>query len=288
MTGSALHLNPARTAVAAARQENFPVASRLMGPAVRPHVMRFYAFARAADDIADDPALAPEEKLERLARFREALTGSLPPAEVPEAAALRATLDETGVSSDHALALLDAFEHDATCPRTRSWAALLDYCRLSANPVGRMVLELHGEGARTHGPSDALCTALQILNHLQDCGEDYRRLGRIYLPADWLAEEGVPEGALAAPAGSPALGRVLERTLVATNELLRAAAPLPAAIGNRRLALEAAVILRLARALASRLKGADPIADRVRVGRSAMAALGLSAAIQEGWARVRR
>ena len=94
------------------------------------------------------------------------------------------------MTARHSTDLLVAFRRDATKRRYASWDELYDYCRYSAMPVGRHVLDLHGEDAATHAPSDALCTSLQVLNHLQDCAKDLAALDRCYLPEDWLAEAG--------------------------------------------------------------------------------------------------
>ncbi|MBN8909015.1 MAG: squalene/phytoene synthase family protein, partial [Rhodospirillales bacterium] len=151
--------------------ENFPVGSALIAPRLRPHVHAFYAFARNADDIADSPTLAAEDKVFRLDTMEEVLLGRREGGS-PSALRLRASLAETGVTAQHSLDLLVAFRRDATKRRYASWDELYDYCRYSAMPVGRHVLDLHGEDAATHAPSDALCTSLQVLNHLQDCGRD--------------------------------------------------------------------------------------------------------------------
>ncbi len=163
-----------------ASDENFPVGSWLIAPALRPHVALFYGFARAIDDIADNPALAPEEKIRRLDGFEAAITGREreDPAYV-KAHRLRASLIETGVTAQHCVDLIAAFKRDATRLRYRSWDELIeDYCMLSAAPVGRYLLDLHGEAKNDYPPSDALCNALQVINHLQDCQADYRRLNQ--------------------------------------------------------------------------------------------------------------
>jgi squalene synthase HpnC len=245
-----------------AGDENFPVASILIARRLRPHVLAFYAFARAADDVADNPDLAPEEKLRRLDLFEAGLAAG---AAGPEAAVqLRGSLTETGVTDQHARDLLAAFRQDALKRRYADWGKLMDYCALSAHPVGRLVLDLHGEAAATHGPGDALCAALQVLNHLQDCGEDRRRLDRVYLPADWMKEAGVDVTALDAPVASQGLRRVLDRCLDGCDRLLERAEPLAGRIRSRRLAVEVAVIQRLGRQLARRLRREDPLARRVR------------------------
>ena len=245
-----------------AGDENFPVGSILIARRLRPHVMRYYAFARAADDIADNPGLTPDEKVRRLNAFEAGLAAG---ASTPEAAVrLRDSLAETGVPDRHARDLLVAFRQDATKRRYADWGELMEYCAVSAHPVGRYLLDLHGEDAATQAPGDALCAALQVLNHLQDCGEDRRDLDRVYLPGDWMVEAGIDVAALDAPAASPGLRRVLERCLDGCDVLLARSAPLAGMIRARRLGAEVAVIQRLARRLAARLRREDPLAGRVR------------------------
>ena len=155
-----------------AGDENFPVGSWLIPAVLRPHVAAYYAFARAIDDIADNPALAPEDKIAQLDGFAAALTTGSDPAFV-KARALRRTLDETGISARHGLDLISAFKQDAVKHRYATWAELIDYCDRSASPVGRFLCDLHGEDKALYPFSDALCNALQVINHLQDCAGDY-------------------------------------------------------------------------------------------------------------------
>jgi len=260
-----------------AGDENFPVASVLIAPALRPHIRAFYAFARAADDIADDPDLGPDQKIARLDAFSDALSGipqdalsSNPGAETDSspARALAASLVETGVSPAHARDLLAAFRQDAVKQRYGGWPDLMAYCRLSAAPCGRYLLALHGEVEEAgETAADALSAALQVINHIQDCWADYQNLDRVYIPLDWLEAEGAAVGGLAADAASPALRRVLDRLLAGTDQLLADAGSLPVLIKSRRLALEAAVVLAIARKLSRRLKAEDPLAGRVSLTR---------------------
>ena len=259
-----------------ARDENFPVGSWLLPAPLRPHVAAFYAFVRAADDIADNPELAPDEKVARLARFEAALTG--PPtlaASLPKAAALRASLAATGVSPRHALDLLAAFKRDATKLRYRDWLDLLGYCALSASPVGRYLLDLHGEADELYRFSDPLCDTLQVLNHLQDCRDDYRALDRVYLPLDSFAAAGIGVEALDQAVTSPALRQVLDGVLDRVDALLTTAGELPRALRSRRLAAESAVILEIARRLARELRWRDPLAERVELSRPRFVLCGL-------------
>ena len=251
--------------------ENFPVGSWLIRPDLRPHVHAFYRFARNADDIADNPQLTPEDKLRRLDRMAEILEGA-PGGDAPAAAAMRTSLAETGTTSAHCHDLLKAFRLDAIKSRYRDWDDLMDYCRYSAAPVGRQLLELHGESRETWPPSDALCAALQVLNHLQDCAADHRALDRVYIPLDTLGRAGLGVEALSEPMASPALRQVLDELLARTEALIVAAHDLPGRVKARGLRWESAVIVALAGWLAHRLRRGDPLADRVKLSGSDFAA----------------
>ncbi|MBC8337595.1 MAG: squalene synthase HpnC [Rhodospirillales bacterium] len=243
--------------------ENFPVGSWLLPKALRPHIAVFYAFARAIDDIADSPDLAPEEKVRRLDGFEAAVTGR----EVGDPAfatahAMRESLSETGVSAAHCIDLITAFKQDATKLRYQNWDDLMGYCILSAAPVGRYLLDLHGGSTDGYGPSDALCNALQVINHLQDCKDDYLTLGRVYLPGDWMADAGVVVEDLAKERSTEGLRRVLDQCLDATETLMVDARRLPGGLKSRRLAMESAVIIEIADRLIHRLRDEDPLGAR--------------------------
>ena len=244
--------------------ENFPVGSFLIRPALRPHVHAFYAFARNADDIADSPGLDAPDKLARLDTMEAVLMGRQDGGS-PSGIGLRASLAETGVTPRHAQDLLRAFRQDATKRRYASWGELHDYCRHSAMPVGRHVLDLHGEDVSTHAPSDPLCAALQVLNHLQDGAKDLAALDRCYLPDDALAAAGAEVRDLARASETPALRRVFDGLLDEVDSLNDEAEDLPRLVRDRRLRLECAVILGLSRRLARRLRTGDPLAGRVKL-----------------------
>lgn len=248
--------------------ENFPVGSFLIPAPLRAHVAIFYAFARAADDIADNPALSPEDKIARLDKFEAAVTGAdTSDAALAKAHRMHRSLEQTGVSAQHCVDLLAAFKQDAVKQRYDDWADLMGYCALSANPVGRYLIDLHGEPLSTYPPSDALCSALQVLNHLQDVKDDYRTMDRVYVPQDWLAREALDVTALDADAASPAMRRVLDQCLDGIAELLAEARLLPGAISSIRFAMETAAIVRLAERLEVLLRAQDPIAGRVEAGK---------------------
>lgn len=252
----------------AAKDENFPVASALISRRLRPHVKAYYDFARVIDDIADSEQLTAEEKIQRLNGMEGVLCKDTPApdrGDVLSARYLRNSFIETGVSFDTATDLLIAFRQDAVKNRYETVDELMNYCRYSANPVGRFLLQLHKEGSETHDSSDALCTSLQILNHLQDCKTDLLKLDRCYIPLNLMKYEGVEVNDLLAPQMSGDLRKVFDILLDYVEALNREADHLPRLTVNRRLRLESAVIVNLAHALTKRLRNEDPLATRVKL-----------------------
>jgi squalene synthase HpnC len=265
------------------RDENFPVASRLIAARHRAPIMAFYRYVRTADDVADNAGLSGSEKLRLLDALDDALTGNGPPD--PAAEPLRAVLAETGLTNRHALDLIAAFRRDARKSRYESWAELIDYCRLSAMPVGRFVLDVHGEDQSTWAASDAVCAALQVINHAQDCGKDYHLLDRVYMPADMLAEHGASVADIAAGTSSPALRAFLDDVIVRCRELLDESAALPHQVRDRRLATEIAVIRALAYRQLKHLESHDPLAGRGRPNKLSWLATAAAATLAHklGW-----
>ena len=203
-------------ALAESHYENFPVASKLMPARLRPHVAAIYAFARTADDFADEPGREPEERLRLLDHWgrrldgehfpdppsRDALRGAgydPPDKECPPDMIFRA-LDDTRARFDLPAELfhdlLSAFKQDVVTTRYASWNDVMDYCRRSANPVGRLVLRLSGyRDAELDRASDAVCTALQLANFWQDLAIDWPR-GRLYVPEEVWRAAGADPAAL--------------------------------------------------------------------------------------------
>ncbi len=269
-----------------AGSENFPVASRLVRPELRPHLTAFYGFARAIDDIADAPTAPAADKRARLAAFDAVLAGSA--VEGPaKAVALKASLDATGVDPVHARELIRAFVLDTEKSRYADWDDLMAYCRLSAAPVGRHILALHGEDRALFPANDALCHALQVINHLQDCADDHASLDRVYIPEPWLAAEGLAVDVLRARRAPPGLRRVLDRLLDGTDTLLAHARGFACEVKDGRLALEIGAIQALAEGLAAKLRREDPLARRVTFSKPRMALVGLGGA-WAAWRRRRR
>jgi squalene synthase HpnC len=243
--------------------ENFPVASRLIKRQHRPVILAFYEFVRIADDIADHPQLTSTEKIDRLDRLESSLVGS--GGDEPDGVRLRAVLNERGLSPRHAQDLLSAFRQDATKLRYANWDELIDYCSRSAMPVGRFVLDVHGEARDTWPASDALCAALQVINHLQDCAKDYLALDRVYIPLDTLSSSGATVEALKDDRASPALRDCLRGLVARTSTLLDESRGLEPKVGDTRLALEISVIQSLAGQLLAMLMVRDPLAERVHL-----------------------
>lgn len=249
--------------------ENFPVGSFLLPRNLRPHVSIFYQFARAIDDIADNPDLDPNEKVRRLDGFKDAVTGAEKSNSLYQTAHLmRDSLKKCQIKPKYCVDLIAAFKQDAIKHRYKNWDDLMAYCNLSAAPVGRYLVDLHGGSEDGYGPSDALCKALQVINHIQDCQDDFKKLNRVYLPLDWMAEEQVSFDALSEKRSIVGLRRVILRLLDSTEDLMFEARKLPIGLYNRRLSMESAVIIQIADRLIKKLRKYDPLVKRVELRKS--------------------
>src|ERR1700749_2540917 len=200
------------------RDENFPVASWIIHPRHRALILAYYNFVRTADDIADHASLPPDEKRRYLDLLEAELLGKGDTQ--AEAVILRRALAERGMAPRHALDVLIAFRMDVTKLRYETWDEVIHYCRYSAMPVGRFMLDVHGESTSTWVASDALCAGLQINNHLQDCGKDFRNLNRVYLPRDALAASGASVEQLGAARASAPLLQCLHALAARTEGVL--------------------------------------------------------------------
>ena len=246
------------------RDENFPVASWIIHPRHRALILSFYNFVRTADDIADHATLAADEKLRILDLLEAELLGKGDTQ--PEAVKLRHALAERSMPPRHALDVLVAFRMDVTKLRYENWDEVIHYCRYSAMPVGRFMLDVHGESTSTWAASDALCAGLQVNNHLQDCAKDFRDLNRVYLPRDALAATGASVEQLGAGKSSPQLLQCLHALAVRTETLLNESKSLAASVRDFRLGLEISVIQAFADKIVSMLKLRDPLSERVHLG----------------------
>ena len=266
--------------------ENFPVASWLVAPQHRRPIMAFYEFVRIADDIADHATLPERDKLAHLDWLEASLLGR--DDHNASGVVLRTALAERGLSPQHAQDLLKAFRQDVTKHRYADWDELIDYCRYSAMPVGRFVLDVHGDGRSTWAASDNVCAVLQIINHLQDCVKDYRALDRVYIPLDALKAAGTSVEALDAPRATPQLLACLHGLAERTDAMLEQGSRLPAQINDIRLAAEISAIVTLARHFVHLLRTRDPLSENVRLGKLGVAAFGALGAAKGLFGRLGR
>jgi hydroxysqualene synthase len=246
------------------RDENFPVASWIIHPRHRALILAFYNFVRTADDIADHATLSASDKLAYLDLLEAELLGKGD--SQAEAVKLRRALAERAMPPRHALDVLIAFRMDVSKLRYENWDEVIHYCRYSAMPVGRFMLDVHGESTSTWAASDALCAGLQINNHLQDCGKDYRELNRVYLPRDALQAAGASVEALGLAKAPASLLSCLQALAARTQTLLDESRPLGAEVKDFRLGLEISVIQAFADRIVRLLKVRDPLSERVHLG----------------------
>jgi hydroxysqualene synthase len=246
------------------RDENFPVASWIIHQRHRALILAFYNFVRTADDIADHATLGERDKLAYLDLLEAELLGQGD--SQPEAVNLRRALAERSMPPRHALDVLIAFRMDVTKLRYENWDEVIHYCRYSAMPVGRFMLDVHGESTSTWAASDALCAGLQVNNHLQDCAKDYKDLNRVYLPRDALAAAGASVEDLGAERAPPALLQCLHSLAGRTEALLDESKSLSAEVKDFRLGLEVSVIQSFADKIVRLLKVRDPLSQTVHLG----------------------
>ena len=213
--------------------ENFPVGSHLIPARIRPHVYSIYAFARTADDLADEPGLAPDERMERLEEWEAKLDTCMESPEGPILTALAETIRSQQIPRQHLHDLIHAFKLDVVTHRHRTFNHLLAYCRYSAAPVGRLILHLFAcRDDRRRYLSDLICTALQLANFWQDITIDFSR-GRIYLPQDDMARFGVTEDDLAERRLTDGFKALLACEIDRTRALFRKGSELPDLVSGR-------------------------------------------------------
>ena len=256
--------------MSAAHYENFPVASFLLPRALRPAVLAIYRFARAADDIADEGEAPASERLAALddyARALDAIDRGETPATAPFAE-LGVAVHRHQLPSTLLRDLLSAFRQDVTTHRYATFSLLQDYCRRSANPVGRLLLHLYSladEGSRER--SDAICTALQLVNFWQDIAVDWRK-GRVYLPQEDLARFGVPEAQIADAHCDERWRALLAFECARARAMLESGRPLQRSLPWRP-ALELSAVLAGGHRILDRIEraGGDVFRHRPRLGR---------------------
>jgi len=256
--------------LARSHYENFPVATFMLPSRMRDAVAAIYAFARSADDIADEGTLSDAERLRQLDAMETALH-AIASGQVPDSPLYLALADSL---SRHRLPLqplhdlLSAFRQDVTTNRYATFDDLLDYCRRSANPVGRLLLHLAGEATPENlALSDNVCSALQLINFLQDIEQDYRENGRIYLPAEDMKRFGVSEADIAGRRNSPAVRALVQCQAGRTHRLLRSGTALGSHLSGR-FGVEIRAIVCAAYSMLDRLCRQQDVFSRSRLSRT--------------------
>ncbi|MBE6458360.1 MAG: squalene/phytoene synthase family protein [Alphaproteobacteria bacterium] len=249
-------------------QENFPVAN-LVGKKLRPIVCAYYAVARLADDIADSSRLSKNEKLLQLAQierdFFDGLNNKTFSGGVKDAHKLGCIFAQEKLDASLYGDLLKAFEKDADNEPIAVWEQLIDYCRLSAAPVGRFILALYDESPSTYLPTETLCAVLQISNHLQDMRRDAVLLKRCYLPQDLMNKYDIRFGDIYLDKSSPALKALIAEITDKLYRMLRDASVLPALVKNKRLKIQIGIILSLTNSMLKRIEKTDVLVEHVQL-----------------------
>ena len=254
--------------------ENFPVSSFLISKRFKKHIKNLYLFARNADDIADNSFLESSKKKKILLQFDEIIK-SKTKTEYIFLNNLIDTLNETQVSSEYPRNLLKAFLQDSSKVKYDNWGQLIDYCNKSASPVGRFVVNLHLEHKRNSSTimkkiyrgCDDLCNSLQVLNHIQDCKEDFLKLNRVYIPSIYFKEENLEVGMMLDERNRDKILRVLSKCLFKVENLLDDSRQNIKLIKDNSLRKETFVIFNIAKKLTELLKKEDPIKKKVKLSR---------------------
>lgn len=266
--------------------ENFPVASFLLPRWQRDPIAAIYAFARSGDDIADEGDASETERLQQLDEMSQALHAieQDSPPEQPLYIALADTIERHQLPIELFHDLLSAFRQDVTCKRYANFGELMDYCRRSANPVGRLLLHLNRQAdERKLAQSDAICSALQLINFLQDISQDYEENGRIYLPQDEMQRFVINENSLREGRNSFELKELIRFQIRRASNLLRAGSPLGMQLRGRFGLELRAIILGGARVL-EKLHAQDDVFARPRLNRQERLGI-LFSAIRQGFSR---
>ena len=243
-------------------QENFPVASRLFRAQDRAIITHYYNFARYCDDIADNPTLPTQDKLQKLDFAESSLFGK---GALHQAQVLREDFIREKFDFSLATDLLVAFRKDAQNVSYKTWAQLLDYCQYSAAPVGRFMLALFNENPSTYLPATALCSVLQIVNHLQDLKDDALFLKRFYIPEDLMKKYKVSQKSFTAPSCSKSLQKLLNDVINRIYSLLKDAHILPSIIKSRRLRIYVCITMALTNILINKLSHTDILAKKTKL-----------------------
>ncbi len=251
------------------KQENFPVGSFIIEKDKREIVFAYYDFARMCDDIADSSKLTKKEKLKQLEEIEDIITGRKTNTGNKKNLRIAKNLYKLMIVNDlkieNAYNLLVAFKQDSEGYKYQIWQELVEYCRYSAAPVGRFLLNLHKEDISLVWNGDIFCAALQIINHLQDIKKDYENLKRIYFPKDLLDEFKIKNKDITAEKESSNFSRFKLRVIENIKGMLIEAEILTRRINSFRLRVEVSTMIYLAKKLTNNLENMDILENPVKL-----------------------
>lgn len=250
-----------------AKDENFPVGLLISGK-LKPLVKAYYQAARTADDIADNPRLSTEEKLNLLNETERAFYGKNKAKKFSAAAKLGHLFAKENLDASLFTDLLKAFRQDAVNQPLEVWEQLTNYCSYSAAPVGRFLLAIHDENPSTYLPAATLCAVLQISNHIQDLKKDCLEMKRFYIPKTMMDKHGVVYDDFCKSQSTPALKTLIAEIITELRSMMKDAQQLPRLIKNKRLRMETGVILSLTNSMLQKLENEDVLNTAVRLNRS--------------------
>lgn len=250
-------------------QENFPVGMMMFGKEKRQIVSDYYRFARYGDDIADNPDIKPQNKINKLYELEDIFLSNKPykGQKLKFVLKLRKEFDKFQLSTSLATDLLIAFRKDSMGFDYQTWGQLVDYCKYSAAPVGRFMLAIHNENPSTYLPATSLCVALQIVNHVQDIKYDAKVLKRIYLPAEMLKKYNVDTKDLFKDKSSLGLKKVIEIIMQQTQGLIKEGSILPELVRSFSLRTELCIILSLTNIMVKKILKGDVLAKNVKLSK---------------------
>ena len=248
-------------------QENFPVGMMMINRELRRLVSDYYTFARYADDIADNPHLKPQNKVEKLYELEEIFTGqkTYKGQKLKFVQSLKFEFEKHNLSPSLATDLLIAFRKDSLGFDYQTWGQLVDYCKYSAAPVGKFMLAIHNEHPSTYLPATSLCVALQIVNHVQDLKYDISLLKRLYLPADIMQKFHLRKEDLLQNKSSLSLNKAKEYIMEKTQGLVKEGSLLPELIHNTCLRIEVCIILSLTNIMIRKILKGDILAQEIKL-----------------------
>jgi len=252
--------------------ENFPVSSFIIEKKKTNIIRNFYFFARTADDVADNNLLMRPEK-EKILKFFDNILKKKTESKIKVINNLIKTCKEKNIPIDYARSLLKAFILDAKKKRYRNWNELLEYCKYSANPVGRFFIDIYYTDNKeknlrnVYDASDNLCSALQILNHLQDCKEDFLKLNRVYIPLSFFKTFSLSPSNLKLPESDRDFWDMKNSLVFKVEEMLKGAKKNLKLIEFWRLRKETLIIFHIAQKLCYLLKNKDPLKKKVKLSR---------------------